>query len=209
METPWIILFGAVGTWLVFVAAIWGERIRTWLFKPNLRVELVSSIGTLTTETIIDTRQGTQYDRPARYYNVSVVNPRRWPIATDVQIMMTRLETLSPSGTPTTAWTGEIPLQWVHQELHPLLRKVGRHAFADLAVVVNDTTVGQKQLHLLPLMKPNNFERSYYTTTRIWVTVMATANEIDSPPLRLEIAWDGQWNAGDSEMARHLVIHPA
>jgi hypothetical protein len=65
----------------------------------------------------------------------------------------------------------------------------------------------------MPLLKmgviePNNFQRSYYTPTKFWITVIATSNESDSLPLRLELAWDGQWDSGESEMAQHLVIRP-
>jgi hypothetical protein len=49
--------------------------------------------------------------------------------------------------------------------------------------------------------------RPYNTDVHIWVTVAATASEVESPPLRLKIDWDGQWDAGASEMARHLIIH--
>jgi hypothetical protein len=204
----WIAAFGVIGTWLIFGAAIWGERIRSWLFQPELRVELVSPLGELTSETnfAVTASQLQEYTRPARYYDVSAINDRRWSVAHNVQVVITRLETVDPSGMPTTAWTGEIPLQWYHREIHPLLRTVGRPARADLAVVANDTTMGRRELHLMPLIEPNNFQRSYYTETHLWVTVMATANEADSPPLRLEIAWDGQWDAGEAEMARHLVI---
>jgi hypothetical protein len=193
---------------LIFVAAIWGERIRAWLFKPQLRIELVSPRGVAITDnvTAIVNSQRVEYKRPARYYHVSAINSRRWPIAHDVQILITRLETADAGGMPVTVWTGEIPLQWEHRELHPLLRTVGRPARADLAVVANDTTAGRKELHLLPLIEPTNFSRSYYAATHIWVSVMATANETDSLPLRLEIAWDGEWNAGETEMAQHLVI---
>jgi hypothetical protein len=67
----------------------------------------------------------------------------------------------------------------------------------------------RNQLHLMPIIEPSNFQRSYYTGTRFWVTVIATSNEIDSLPLRLEVAWDGQWNAGESEMGQHLKIRAA
>jgi len=35
---------------------------------------------------------------------------------------------------------------------------------------------------------------------------MARSNETDSRQHRLEIAWNGEWNPGDTEMSRHLKI---
>jgi hypothetical protein len=167
--------------------------------------------GVLTSETItsiIANSQVQQYQRPARYYAVSATNARRWPLAQNVRIVITRLETVDPAGMATTVWTGEIPLQWEYAQIHPATRTLGSRAIrADLAVVTEDKTRGRNELHLLPVIEPNNFQRSYYTATHLWVTVMATANETDSPALRLEIAWNGQWNAGESEMTRHLKIN--
>jgi hypothetical protein len=36
--------------------------------------------------------------------------------------------------------------------------------------------------------------------------VIATSNESDSSPVRLEVAWDGQWHDGETEMGRNLTI---
>jgi hypothetical protein len=220
----WIAALGVLGTWFVFGAAIWGERIRSSLFKPVLRVTLDDPRGVPTTETItkvgasataasgIAQSQVQQYTRPARYYHLLVRNVRRWPIAHDVRILITRLERPDPGGRPTTVWTGEIPLGWEHAAIHPASRTLGRPARADFAVAAQDPTeVSERrnQVHLLPVIEPNNFQRSYHTATQFWVTVIGTSNETDSLPLRLEMAWDGQWEAGDSEMERHLKIRPA
>jgi hypothetical protein len=224
----WIYAIGVLGTWLIFVAAIWGEKIRSWMFRPELRVVLYNPRGVAINETIttvvhspveipgattqVSLPQVKQYTRPARYYHLSVRNTRRWPVAHDVRTLLTRVETPDPGGVPTTVWTGEVPLRWEHAEIHPAARTLGRPGRADFVVAAQDpreTPERQNQLHLMPLIEPNNLQRSYYTATHIWVTVIATANEADSPALRLEIAWDGQWNAGEAEMARHLVIRSA
>jgi hypothetical protein len=209
MEIPaWIALFGVIGTWLIFVAAIWGERIRSWLFKPTLQIELVSPIGERTTEKIIwiESGQRRERERPARYYYLSVTNPRRWPVANNVQIVITRLETPDPSGRPQIAWEGEVPFQWQHPQLYPLSRIVGPAARANFIVVADDTEEPRKQLHLMLLVEPNNFKRSYYKETLLWLTVIARSNETDSFQHRFEIAWNGEWNPGDTEMSRHLKI---
>lgn len=147
-----------------FRCCIWGEKIRSSLFRPELRVALDDPRGELTTETIttvassplevpgapsqVSLPQVQQYSRPARYYHQSVTNPRRWPLAHDVRIVITRLEMLDPDRAPTTIWTGEIPLQWEHAQIQPAARTVGRPARADLVVVTEDTTRERNELHL-------------------------------------------------------------
>jgi hypothetical protein len=217
----WIAAFGVLGTWLIFIAAIWGEKIRSSLFKPELRVTLDNPHGVAIVETIsnpVPLTEGStvyrieQYTRPARYYYLSVRNTRRWPVAHDVRILMTRLETPDPGGVPTTQWTGEIPFRWEHPEIQPASRILGRPARADFAVAAEDPSEvieRRNQLHLMPVIEPSNLQRSYYAATQFWVTLIATSTETDSLALRLEVAWDGQWNAGESEMAQHLKIRPA
>jgi hypothetical protein len=224
----WIAGLGVLGTWFIFGAAIWGEKIRSSIFKPELRVTLDDPRGVPINQTIttvahapselpaassqVSLAQVQQYTRPARYYYLSVRNTRRWPVAYDVRVLLTRVETPDPGGVPTTIWTGEIPFRWEHAEIQPASRTLGRAARADFVVAAQDPRElreRQNQLHLMPVIEPNNLQRSYYTSTHIWVTVIATANEADSPALRLELAWDGQWNAGEAEMARHLVIRSA
>ena len=128
MQTPpWIALLGVIGTWLIFIAAIWGERIRSWLFKPQLQIRLVNPAGELTTEKIISIENGDrkERERPARYYYLCVTNPRRWPVANNVQIVLTRVGTPDPSKQPQIIWQGDVPFQWPHPQLHPLSRTVG------------------------------------------------------------------------------------
>jgi hypothetical protein len=213
----WIAVFGVLGTWLVFVGAIWGEKIRSSLFKPKLSVMLDTPFGVPINETIAiidgeESQRVQQYVRPARYYYLSVRTARRWPQAHDVRILVVRLETPDPGGVPTTVWTGEVPFRWEHAEIQPASRTLGRPTRADFLVAAQDPVEvieRRSQLHLWTVIAPNNMQRSYYSATKFWVTVIATSNESDSPPFRLEVAWDGQWDAGETEMARHLVIRPS
>jgi hypothetical protein len=109
-------------------------------------------------------------------------------------------------------WTGELPLLWLHGQVYGAARDLGRPTLADFVVIAEDLHVTEKdkrhQLHLMPAIQPNDFQRSYYSAIRMWVTVIATSIEADSPPLRLALAWDGQWDAGEAEMARHFIIGP-
>jgi len=204
----WLFAAGVAGTWCVFVAAILGEKIRSMLFKPMLRVQILDTLGESITE-IITNPQGsepTTYERQARFYHVEAVNSRRWPIAHNVLILITRLERYGPDNLPLPVWTGEIPLTWNHPEIHPLTRTVGRAARAVLLTANDDPRTRQRELYLRPIIHPNNFEGRYTGETRLRVTLQATSDEVTSDERRLSIAWDGQWRDGTAEMGQHLII---
>jgi hypothetical protein len=208
----WITLGGVIATLLVSVVAIFGDKIRASWFKPKLCVHLDSPRGVFVSEIITPLPPAQQYMRPARYYYLSVGTTRRWPLAHDVRILVTRLETPDPGGVPRTVWTGEIPLRWEHPEIQPASRTLGRPARADFIAAAQDqeeVPERRNQLHLMSVNWPSNMQRVYFTGTRFWVTVVATSNEADSSAIRLEIAWDGNWNPGEAEMWEHLKIRPA
>jgi hypothetical protein len=198
----WIAAFGVLGTWLVFVGAIWGEKIRSSLFKPRLSVMLDDPRGGVPiTETIsifTNSQQGQQvlqqYERLARYYYLSVKTERRWPLAHDVRILLIRLEKPDPGGQPTTVWTGEIPFGWEHAQIQPASPTLGRPTRADFVVAAQDPVDMERrnQLHLMTVIEPSNMQRSHYSTTQFWVTVIATSNEGDSP--RFGWKWLGMVN---------------
>jgi hypothetical protein len=135
----------------------------------------------------------------ARYYHVRARNLSRAPAAHDVQIVITRIETVGPSGLPQAAYTGPLPLTWRHAQLHPVARTVGPDADADLFFVLEN-----KPLEFVPMLTPNNFPIRHDGPVQLWVTIQARATEGDSAPLRLHIAWNGKWAEGEAEMGRHL-----
>jgi hypothetical protein len=99
-------------------------------------------------------------------------------------------------------YQGTLPLRWQHQETDPALRRtIGPEAVADLFFVTENNI-----LYLTPVISPNNFPGEHTGTTRLWVTVQARSVEVDSNVLRVEIAWDGQWDPGEEEMAKHLRV---
>src|SRR5690242_4347888 len=137
----WIALAGVIATLLIAFTAIWGDRIRAWLFKPQLRVTIENPRGESTSETVFpDVRKEYNYTRPARYYRLVATNARRLSIAHDVRILITRLETPDPSGVgvPISVWTGELPLMWLHSQVYPVSRNLGPPAIADFVVVAHD-----------------------------------------------------------------------
>ncbi|MFZ3091218.1 MAG: hypothetical protein WA240_11425 [Nitrospirota bacterium] len=114
---------------------------------------------------------------------------------------MLRVEEPGPDGELKISWSGEIPIQWMHQQIHPLARTIGPAANCDLCSVVKGKWV---QLH--PLIVPNNLAAVRREPTTMVVSLQARANEGESAITRFQISWDGKWDDGETEMARHLVV---
>jgi len=59
MAAPaWVTELGILGTWIIAIAAIWGERIRAILFRPELRLALLNQLGEFVNETQPSKRKG-------------------------------------------------------------------------------------------------------------------------------------------------------
>ena len=141
----------------------------------------------------------------SRYYHLRLVNEKRLNVAREAQIVITSIEEKGPDGRPRGAYTVPLPLSWQYQHLldpspH---RTVGAQAYiADLLFVRDDG------LFLTPIFMPNNFPGRFDKAVIFWITLQARSIETESLPLRLQISWDGKWERGEAEMAKHLVIEP-
>jgi hypothetical protein len=233
--SDWIGLLGVVGTWLLAILAVWGEQLKSLLIHPTLTVKLADPRGELTVqsagwemqsyspevkytqeqkesiEQYGSVRTGssvfTERRIATRYYHIKLSNQQRYrfPPAHQAQIMITRLELLGPDQQPQGVWQQPLPLRWRYQETDPATtRTVGPAVEADLFYVTEKSS-----LHLTPMILPTNFPASYETAVRLWVTVQARSLETDSKPIRVQIAWDGHWEPGETEMAKHLVVSTA
>jgi hypothetical protein len=204
--SDWINLFGGTGTWAVAILAVWGGAIRSWLFKPTLRVDLLDPGGELIAqnEQRVENGQLRQRTVQTRYYHVKLSKSGRFrfPAAREAQVLITHVELPGPDGLPQMAYSVPLPLIWQYAALHPTSRTIGPDAIADLLYVRED----DQSLRLTPMVFPNNFPGHHTTAARLWVTLQARSIEANSRSLRLEIAWDGQWDAGEAEMRRHLRV---
>jgi hypothetical protein len=189
---PWIaILIGAVGTWIIAIIAI-GDRFINHIFKPKLRVVGKGEFsGTLA-------KHGN--GQKARYYLIKVKNLNRIPPAHDAELLLNRVEKSGAAG-PDILFDESMPLGWQRQELYPSrTRRIGPEAISALFFVQQDGTLG-----LTPALGPggtlaSHFPQIHAGRTTLWVTLQATSTEADSPPVRLKIAWDGQWHDGKAEI---------
>ncbi len=195
----------AIAMFLAVVVALFGDWIRARLFKPKLQLTLEKPRGVVADVGITsrDPEEGGVKVRKeaARYYHLRVSNVRRWPPATQVGVHLLRIDQLGPDGEFRPTWNGEIPLLWQHSEVMPAFRTIGPAVNCALCSVVRGKWVG---LH--PLVMPQPFVDQYRAPANLRLQLQARSIERDSDHILIEIAWDGEWEDGEAEMARHMVV---
>jgi hypothetical protein len=183
--------FIAVGTISVAILAVWGEWVRYQLIGPKLSIHLLDAEGTLTKLT-----DGT----PGRYYKIKVENIRQWAPAKNVRVILTRLSKPAADGTfLPQAFSGPLQLTW--QWVFPQYPTVG-----PAEVCTFGSLIQGKRFTLSPYVTPNNFTGYLDPNQRMLIEVKAVADNGESKPLNIEIAWDGCWSDDARTMQSHLVV---
>jgi len=183
----------AVGTLIVAIIAIWGNRIRSWWSGPKLKIYLHNPMGELT-----KLNDGTA----VRYYHLRVVNGRKWSPAHNVRVLLTKIFQPAADGRwVDRSFSGPLQLTWQFPQFHVRFPFIGPDDISDLGCIVE----GQ-QFAITPYVVPNNFNGYVGPNQRIKVEVIAVADNGQSEPVLIEIAWDGNWSDDTAEMGRHLVV---
>ncbi len=200
----------AIAMFLTVVVALFGESIRARLFKPKLRLTLEKPHGEEAEAEFLSPPvaefggipPGAEVRREAaRYYHLRVSNTRRWSPATQVQVYLLRIDERRADGQFRPRWSGEIPLLWQYYEALSPIRTIGPSRNCDLCSVVKGKWMG---LH--PAVMPVGFGGRYKGTANLRLLLQAQSIEADSDPVLVQIAWDGEWEDGEAEMAKHMVV---
>jgi len=190
-----LIIQGAVGvgTLLVAAIAIWGNLIRSWWSGPKLKVSLHNPMGELT-----NLNDGTA----VRYYHLRVANSRKWSPAHNVRVLLTKIFQPAADGRwVDRSFSGPLQLTWQFPQFHVRFPFIGPDDISDLGCIVKG-----HQFAITPYVVPNNFNGYVGPNQRIKVEVIAVADNGQSKPVLIEIAWDGNWSDDTAEMSRHLVV---
>lgn len=183
----------AIGTIAVAIMAIWGEWVRGKVAGPKLQLSLHDPEGEPLTLT-----DGT----PARFYHLKVQNNRRWAAAKEVRVVLTKLNKPAADGSfPSAPLSGPLQLTWQHSQFHYVTSTIGRDDICDLGFLRRGLGFS-----LSPYVLANNFDGHLTTAGKMRAEVIAVADNGESSPLLIEIAWDGQWSEDTKEMSKHLVI---
>jgi hypothetical protein len=191
----WIVtLLAAGGTISAVLYALFRDR-----RQAKLKLELKNPSGELTEVT----PPAGLNPVPAHFYYLRVSNPRGWPIANNVQVLLLKYEEITAKGV-VIKWESENPVRWRHQETWPPPRSIGASA-GDLDMCSVRSGSGLR-FYLHP--EPNNLRGEYtgpYPYSCV-LTYEAQANEGKSDLCRIQIDYDGGWSTKTDEMAKHFRI---
>jgi len=188
-------VFIAIGTTVVCILAVWGDKIRSYIAGPRLRFELHNPRGDLTLR-----RDG----RRTIYYHVKIKNERHWAAARRVHILCNSISKKAPDG----SFVQEpliipVPLTWAFPTFHELLPTISADDICDLGYLDEGSNTFKLSLYIYP----NNFRGFIGANEAMRVGLIATAdNFISKSSYVLEISWDGKWSSDLNEMRKHLVI---
>ena len=140
---------------------------------------------------------------PARYYHMKVSNTNRWSKATNVRVVITGIAIPAADGRfVSQPMIGPLQLMWRFSAIHPALYStVGPDDICDLGYLKK----GDRFI-LTPYIVPNNFPGALVANQKMLIEVKAMADNVESPPLCVEISWDGNWSDDTQKMAEHLVV---
>ena len=187
----------AIVSAIIAILAIWGEFIRSQLAGPRLAVTLLNPDG----EKTVWTGPGIA-PKPTRFYHLRIKNGRRWAPARNVRIVLTGLaRTGADNSFASLPLSGPLQLQWQFAQTSPQYPVIGPDHTCDLGHGESDSGFS-----LSTYVTPNNFRRMIAGNQRMRVEIRGLADNGESEPLFLEIAWDGEWSDDTVEMRRHLIV---
>lgn len=183
----------AIGTLLVAALAIWGDWIRFNFAGPKLHLSLHDPGGE---------PSGFTDGKTSRHYHLKVRNQRKWVPAKNVRVVLTKVIKYGANGSLLPeSLSGPIQLTWQFPQTHALYSLIGPDDICDLGFV----TAGDK-FTLCTYIVPTKLDRVIEPEQKIYIEVIAIADNAESNILCINIAWDGKWSDDTSEMKEHLVI---
>jgi len=196
----WVAELGIAAQVVIAVAAIYGEKIRARLSRPRLQIKLLEGVGDLEPRQL----PGGGSIATVRYHRLHIRNGARHSVANEVQVFITKIERLEPTGNRRVTFTGAVPLAWQHQALYSHARNVGYSTVASVDLLY----LSAEFIHLTPIVEPAPI--SLGDTMRgpqhFWITVVARGLNAASAPVRLEVQWDGEWHTADADLSKHFSI---
>ena len=190
----------AAGTIGACIVGVFGASLKARFLPPQLKLALDQDGGS-PSPVLITAPDGSSRTERSRWYHVRVTNERRISPVSSVQVYLLSIAIKDAAGEFKIKWVGEMPLRWQHQEVHSPRRSIGPTGCIDLCSVIKG-----KWVELHPFVELFALERIYRDVCDLVVTVQARGLEADSAPLRLRIAWNGQWSDDEATMKSHMVV---
>src|SRR3990172_12839530 len=194
-------LISAIGSILVAILAIWGDKIRALLAGPKLEIEPHNLEGHLTYRG-----SGAQ----TWYYHLKVVNKRQWSPAKRVRVICTKVfKETSPGNFEDQRIIVPFQMVWSPPNFHELLPTIKNYDVFDLGSLDQ----GGAHFELAIYVRFHYFPGYIKKNERYRIGFDLEADNFHSKRTKWhEIFWDGQWDKDQNKIRSHLTIkelHPA
>ena len=192
-------MIGAIGTIVVCVLAIWGDRVKARFLHPTLR--LVAP----------DTPPGkVSFDPPRYYFHLRLQNSGN-ATARNCRVLLYDMQDGVRGENRFVRHPVPIPLQftWSPSEMPPLQRDVPSKAMEtiDLGFVVGDSTHQAGTFQPAFYVTPRGHDYGLTAGGRARYFLGVVADDSVSPRSQVfEVSWDGRWDDDAEIMRKHLVV---
>jgi len=188
---------GTVGAVIVaLVLALWGKAIQEKCFGPQLKLVLSE----------VEKTRDNKGQRAIHQY-LKVTNPKRRS-AQNVRVLLTKIETKRADGIPVAVHDRPLQLAWDPRSATSQFPSISGKG--EMYCCLGFLGEGLGGFRLDTYLAYEQFPKGHIKPedTPLRVSLEATADNCkSSPPLILEIHWDGKWE--DGKMDNHFVVKPA
>jgi len=197
MKIRWEIIFSgltAFGTLAIAALAIWGDWIRTRLFRGELSLEMYEGSVSL----------ANQPPHQIYYYHLKVVNKRWWRRAGNCRVLLKAMSRRGPNGVFQSI-AMPVPLQfiWAPQNVTPSAIAIQHEEILDFGLVREGNPRFEPRLYWIP----NHFTGFVGANEAIRYSLQVVSDAYVSKTYRVfEVAFDGVWNPVLAQMTTHLTI---
>jgi hypothetical protein len=175
-----------------FISALLAEPVRTWLFRPRLRLTFVEDADHFLTETK-ERIGGATADHKAIYVRVHVVN-RSWALAKSCRAYLANMERLGGSGKwENTTYCESLPLSWagyVESRFAPL--DLSQNVTHVVDVLSTREVSPSFKLETLCILK--RYEELMRTHETYRLTVLVSGDGVRPASMKLIFKWTGVWD---------------
>ncbi len=187
-----ISVVGLATTIIIIIIAIWGEKIRQIWSSPKLYIKLFEPTFNRTVEGI-----------DGWYYLIQVINDRKSAPANNVRLLLNKVYKKAPDDSwQELKFSGPTQVMWQWPNHMPLYATIGPPELSTFGALLSDSD----KMELKMYWYPNNLKRSILPNDPTRLEFQAVSDTAISKPIIVEIAWDGNWETGRSEMQNHCIV---
>jgi hypothetical protein len=191
--------FTAVGTVLVAILAIWGDRFRSRFAPALLTMEIHDADGDL---TFLSQPGGNRL--PTYFYHLKVKNKRPWISPKNCRVLLKAMSKRGPDGLFHSI-PMSVPLQyvWAPSEITPPVIAIEHEQILDFGIVTEANRIFVPMLY----SQSNNFLGFVRANEAIRYSLQIVSDAFVSKRYQVfEVAFDGTWSSERLEMKNHLRI---